>query len=226
VTHVETRRSSTEKISTPTPPCDRRKSIFAPRAQTNMILCMLLTQTHRSASTIVSHWFGPSVQKAKSSNRRVFGGNPDLRLYVIRAMPADNVPKAPIATKCDPVEIGKVFDTFFDSDLKVIQDGEVIFSGLDEYKAALVGDASNPGIVVDGCKTTVLSWYAEKAEISEDGRSFTLFANELSSPEFPFPSLGRKYTFAVTSENSRNCDKVKMTQVENIQALDSMPCGD
>jgi hypothetical protein len=29
-----------------------------------MILCMLLTQTHRSASTIVSHWFGPLVQNA------------------------------------------------------------------------------------------------------------------------------------------------------------------
>jgi hypothetical protein len=29
-----------------------------------MILCMLLTQTHRIASTIVSHWFGPLVQNA------------------------------------------------------------------------------------------------------------------------------------------------------------------
>jgi hypothetical protein len=203
VTHVQICRPSTGKISTRTLSCDPPKSLFAPRAQTNMILCMLLTQTHRSASTIVSHWFGPSVQNARGAKKRVLGGNPDVRLYVIGAMPA-----------------------ITDSDLKVIQDGEVIFSGLDEYKAALVGDASNPGIVVDGCKTTVLSWYAEKAEISEDGRSFTLFANELSSPEFPFPSLGRKYTFAVTSENSRNCDKVKMTQVENIQALDSMPCGD
>jgi hypothetical protein len=39
-----------------------RFSHQGPRPQ--MILCMLLTQTHRSASTIVSHWFGPLVQNA------------------------------------------------------------------------------------------------------------------------------------------------------------------
>jgi hypothetical protein len=49
------------------------KSIFAPRPSTSMILCMLLTQTHRSASTIVSYWFGPSVQNARGAKKQVFG---------------------------------------------------------------------------------------------------------------------------------------------------------
>jgi hypothetical protein len=97
VTHVQICRPSTRKISQETLSRDPPKSLFARRAQTNMILCMLLTQTHRSASTIVSHWFGPSVQNARGAKKRVLVANPDVRLYVIGAMPAYNVQKAPIA---------------------------------------------------------------------------------------------------------------------------------
>jgi hypothetical protein len=98
VTHVQICRPSTGKISQETLSRDPPKLLFAPRAQTNMILCMLLTQTHRSASTIVSHWFGPSVQNARGAKKRVLGGNPDVHLYVIGAMPATAVRKAPIGS--------------------------------------------------------------------------------------------------------------------------------
>jgi hypothetical protein len=40
------------------------KSPLLPRAPTSTILCMLLTQTHRSASTIVLYWLEPWVTKA------------------------------------------------------------------------------------------------------------------------------------------------------------------
>jgi hypothetical protein len=96
VTHVETCRASTEKISTPTPPCDRQKSSLLPKHATNMILCTLPTQTHRSASPIVSFRLRASVTNARGAKKRVLGGNPDVRLYVVGAMPARNVQKAPI----------------------------------------------------------------------------------------------------------------------------------
>jgi hypothetical protein len=93
VTHVETCRASTEKISTPTPPCDRQKSSLLPKHATNMILCTLPTQTHRSASPIVSFRLRALVTNARGAKKRVSGG---VRLYVIGAMPARNVQKAPI----------------------------------------------------------------------------------------------------------------------------------
>jgi hypothetical protein len=96
VTHVETCRASTEKISTESLTCDPPKSLFAPIHPTDMILRQWLPQTHRMASTIVSFRLGGSVQNARGAKKRVLGGNPDVRLYVVRAMPADSVPKAPI----------------------------------------------------------------------------------------------------------------------------------
>jgi hypothetical protein len=36
------------------------------------------------------------VQNARGAKKRVLGGNPDVHLYVIGAMPAGNVGKAPI----------------------------------------------------------------------------------------------------------------------------------
>jgi hypothetical protein len=87
VTHVETCRASTEKISTPTPPCDRQKSSLLPKHATNMILCTLPTQTHRSASPIVSFRLRALVTNARGAKKQVLGGNPDVRLYVVGAMP-------------------------------------------------------------------------------------------------------------------------------------------
>jgi hypothetical protein len=97
VTHVETCRASTEKISTPTPPCDRQKSSLLPKHATNMILCTLPTQTHRSASPIVSFRLRASVTNARGAKKRVLGGNPDVRLYVSVQCQSTAVRKAPIA---------------------------------------------------------------------------------------------------------------------------------
>ena len=49
-----------------------------------------IPQTHRSASPIVSFGLGGSVQNARGAKKRVLGGNPDVHLYVVGAMPAGN----------------------------------------------------------------------------------------------------------------------------------------
>jgi hypothetical protein len=94
------------------------------------------------------------------------------------------------ASGCEPAGVEKALRAVISDDMIFSLDGEFVFQGADGAVAALVGDASIPGSLVDLCLEHYISWYsASVIDMDPDDHKFVFCCNESSSPFEPAGAL-------------------------------------
>jgi hypothetical protein len=90
------------------------------------------------------------------------------------------------ALGCTPAGIEKALRAVISEDMLFTVDGGFGFQGADNAVAALVGDATIPGSLVDLCEEHYISWFASSVkDMDPDDNKFVFCCNESSAPFEP-----------------------------------------
>jgi hypothetical protein len=121
------------------------------------------------------------------------------------------------ALGCTPAGIEKALRAVISEDMLFTVDGGFGFQGADNAVAALVGDASIPGSLVDLCEEHYISWFASSVkDMDPDDNKFVFCCNESSAPfepagALPIGMLQFEISESLTPTVSTSCSSAALT---------------